>query len=177
MSTITSPDCPDCGEPCGSGHQCPPKATEAQQLRERFTEMYAAYLPRITALVDSRIFNQADKHLTDDLTAEAFTRIWLSLHKCEATTDAGLFSWCARIAYCTVVDHFRVKRNTMERPVDLGEWQYANREMDSAAGYYTPAATGFRTAQLATGRPGDSDPDPDEALRRVRHGRQLAGAR
>ncbi|MEU1293033.1 hypothetical protein ABZ439_11465 [Streptomyces sp. NPDC005840] len=37
------------------------------------------------------------------------------------------------------------------------------------AATYTPAPTGFRTTTLAT-RPGDSDPDMDEALRRVRQG-------
>ncbi|MGW3330268.1 RNA polymerase sigma factor [Streptomyces rubiginosohelvolus] len=137
----------------------------AQPLNERFATLYAAYLPRITALVGSRIFNADDKHLTDDLTAEAFTRVWLHLHKCEATTDAQTFSWVATIARRTVADHFRLKKNTMERPADLGDWQYANRAMDQAAGYYTPSGAGFRTATIGNG---DSDPDMDEALRRAR---------
>ncbi|WP_078631393.1 MULTISPECIES: RNA polymerase sigma factor [Streptomyces] len=135
-------------------HRAMPAASTAmlpaQQLNERFATLYTTYLPRITALVGSRIFNADDKHLTDDLTAEAFTRVWLHLHKCEATTDAQTYSWIATIARRTVADHFRVKKNTMERPADLGDWQYANRPMDQAAGYYTPAESGFRTA--ATGQ-------------------------
>ncbi|MFE0142201.1 RNA polymerase sigma factor [[Kitasatospora] papulosa] len=149
-----------------------PATPPAQQLNERFATIYAAYLPRITALVGSRIFNAEDKHLTDDLTAEAFTQVWLHLHKCEATTDAKTFSWVATIARRTVAHHFRTKKNLMERPTDLGDWQYANRPLDQAAGYYTPAAGGFRTAAL--GNSGDSDPDMDEALRRAR---QAGGAR
>lgn len=126
--------------------------TPAQQLNARFTEVYATYLPRITALVDSRIVDPADKHLTDDLTAEAFTRIWLSLHNCEATTEAKLFSWLATIARRTVADHFRVKKNTMDRPTDLGDFQFANRDMEATGGYYTPAATGFRTVRVGGAR-------------------------
>lgn len=139
--------------------------TPAQQLNERFATLYTAYLPRITALVSSRIYSADDKHLTDDLTAEAFTQVWLHLHKCEATTDAQTFSWVATIARRTVAGHFRLKKNTMERAADLGDWQYANRPMDQAAGYYTPAEGGFRTAAIGNG---DSDPDMDEALRRAR---------
>ncbi|MEU1772632.1 sigma factor [Streptomyces sp. NPDC019922] len=146
--------------------------TPSATLNERFATIYAAYLPRITALVGSRIFNAEDKHLTDDLTAEAFTQVWLHLHKCEATTDAKTFSWVATIARRTVAHHFRTKKNLMERPTDLGDWQYANRPLDQAAGYYTPAAGGFRTAAL--GNSGGSDPDMDEALRRAR---QSGGAR
>ncbi|WP_405431148.1 RNA polymerase sigma factor [Streptomyces anulatus] len=143
----------------------PPAMTPAQQLNERFATIYTDYLPRVTALVGSRIFNADDKHLTDDLTAEAFTQVWLHLHKCTATTDAQTFSWVATIARRTVAGHFRLKKNTMERPADLGDWQYANRPMDQAAGYYTPSGNGFRTAAIGNG---DSDPDMDEALRRAR---------
>lgn len=139
--------------------------TPAQQLNERFATIYATHLPRITTLVGSRIINAEDKHLTHDLTAEAFTQAWLHLHKCEATTDAKVFSWVATIARRTVAHHFRTKKNLMERPADLGSWQYANRPLDQAAGYYTPTANGFRTAAIGNG---DSDPDMDEALRRVR---------
>ncbi|MFE9853600.1 RNA polymerase sigma factor [Streptomyces sp. NPDC005576] len=142
--------------------------TPSQQLNERFATIYTAYLPRITALVGRNIYNTEDKHLTDDLTAEAFTQVWLHLHKCEATTDAQTYGWVATIARRTVAQHFRTKKNTMEQAADLGDWQYANRPMDQAAGYYTPSATGFRTATLAGN--GDSDPDMTEALRRVRAG-------
>ncbi|TKA11770.1 RNA polymerase sigma factor [Actinacidiphila oryziradicis] len=125
--------------------------TPAQALNERFASIYATHQARIAEVVRSRVFN-GDRDLADDLTAETFVQVWLSLHKCNATTDGRLFSWMATIARRTVADHYRKASNTREIPADTGDWQYANRDLETAGGYYTPAATGFRTARLGGGR-------------------------
>ncbi|KFK91508.1 hypothetical protein IX27_00305 [Streptomyces sp. JS01] len=138
--------------------------TPAQQLNERFATIYAQFQPRITNLVRNEV-RGGNHHLAEDLTADAFYRAWLDLHKCTATTDAQLYSWLATLARRTVTAHYRTKKNTAEQPADLGHWSYSNRPMNQAGGYYAPAPTGFRTAAIGNG---DSDPDMDEALRRAR---------
>lgn len=148
------------------------RGTPAEQLNERFTAIYTQFQPRITRLVQHEV-RGGNHALAEDLTADAFYRAWLDLHKCTAQSDGQLYNWLATLARRTVVAHYRTKKNTAEIPADTGTWQYSNREMEPGAGYYTPAATGFRTASLAP-RPGDSDPDPDEALRRAR---QTGGSR
>jgi len=144
------------------------RGTPAQQLNERFAAIYAQFQPRITQLV-LREVRGGNTHLADDLTADAFFRAWLDFHKCTATSDGQLYNWLATLARRTVGHHYRTKKNTAEIPADTGSWQYDNRKMNRTGGYYTPAATGFRTAAIASA-PGDSDPDMDEALRRVRGG-------
>jgi DNA-directed RNA polymerase specialized sigma24 family protein len=126
--------------------------TPAQALNERFAVIYATHQDRVTAYIRPQV-RHGDTHLADDLAADTFYRAWLSLHQCSATTDSQTFSWLATIARHTVADHYRLARNLREVPADTGDWTYANRDLDAtAAGYYTPAATGFRTAQLGGGR-------------------------
>lgn len=127
------------------------RGTPAQQLNERFTTIYAQFQPRITRLV-LREVRGGNTHLAEDLTADAFYRAWLDLHKCKATTDGQMYNWLATLARRTVTEHYRWKKNTAEVPADTGTWQYDNREMNPGAGYYTPAATGFRTAALGGGQ-------------------------
>ncbi|MFJ8603413.1 RNA polymerase sigma factor [Streptomyces shenzhenensis] len=141
--------------------------TPAQQLNERFTTIYTQFAPRITQLIRNEV-RGGNIHLAEDLTAEAFYRAWLDLHKCRATTDRQLYSWLATVARRTVMEHYRWKKNTAEVPADTGHWQYANRAMYPAGGYYTPAATGFRTAALAARADDGDSGQADEALRRVR---------
>ncbi|MBE4790701.1 hypothetical protein HW846_46515 [Streptomyces sp. NE06-02F] len=128
----------------------PGAITPAQQLNERFTAIYTQFQPHITRLV-LREVRGGNTHLAEDLTADAFYRAWLDLHKCHATTDGQMYNWLAAIAHRTVGQHYRTKKNTAEVPADIGHWSFANREMEPGAGYYTPAATGFRTAAIETG--------------------------
>lgn len=145
----------------------PSAMTPSQQLNERFATIYAQFQPRIIRLVQREV-RGGNIHLAEDLTADAFYRAWLDLHKCQAESDGQMYNWLAALARNTVSRHYRVKKNTAEVPADTGHWSFANREMENGpAGTYTPASTGFRTATI-TPRPGDSDPDMDEALRRVR---------
>jgi DNA-directed RNA polymerase specialized sigma24 family protein len=124
--------------------------TPAQQLNERFTAIYAHFQPHITRLV-LREVRDGNTHLAEDLTADAFYRAWLDLHKCHATTDGQMYNWLAALARRTVGQHYRTKKNTAEVPADTGHWSFSNREMEPGAGYYTPAANGFRTAAIETG--------------------------
>ncbi|MFJ2631083.1 RNA polymerase sigma factor [Streptomyces sp. NPDC087422] len=168
-----------------------PAGTPAQQLNARFTAIYAMHSERITSLVRREV-RAADRDLAEDLAADAFFRAWLDLHKCNATTDAQMFAWLAVVARRTVGQHYRIKKNTMERPVDIRDFKYANRDLAPVGGCYAPLCNGFRAASWDDGpaipklpipaprgpvdHGGDSDPDMDEALRRVRTGRELAGA-
>lgn len=142
--------------------------TPAQQLNAQFTAIYATHQRRITALVLSQVRGD-DHHLAEDLTATTFFRAWLDLHKLRATTDTGIYAWLAQIARRTVGQHYRVARNTRETAVDMGHYAYTDREFTAG-----PAGT---LQPVRAGHQGDSDPDMDEALRRVRTGRQLVGAR
>lgn len=128
-----------------------PAGTPAQQLNDRFAAIYATHQPRLTALVRREV-RGGDVHLAEDLTADAFYRAWLDLHKCRATTDAQTFAWLAVIARRTVGQHYRLKKHTSEVPTDTGHWSVSNRTMEATGGYYTPAATGFRTARLGGAR-------------------------
>ncbi|MEU1497013.1 sigma factor [Streptomyces sp. NPDC005732] len=141
------------------------QVSPAEQLDERFTATYARYLPMVKATIGARLDN-SQKHLVDDLAQNTFLAFYSYLGRLDAARDfGGLLRVMARQS---ISHHFRTMRNTREKPADLGHWTFANREMDtSGAGYYTPATTGFRTAAI-TPHPGDSDPDMDEALRRVR---------
>ncbi|HEY9414228.1 MAG TPA: sigma factor [Pseudonocardia sp.] len=126
------------------------RGTPAQQLNERFTAVYTQFQPRIARLVLGQV-RDGNHALAEDLTADAFYRAWIDLHKCKATSDGQMYSWLATLARRTVTEHYRWKKNTAEIPADTGHWTFANREMEPSAGYYTPAPTGFRTAVLADG--------------------------
>lgn len=139
------------------------RGTPAEQLNECFTAAYAQYLPMVRATISGRL-DVSQKHLVDDLAQNTFLAFYTYLGRLDAVRDfGGLLRVMARQS---ISHHFRVMRHTHERPADTGHYSFANREMEPSGGYYTPAATGFRTATI-TPRPGDSDPDPDEALCRV----------
>lgn len=126
------------------------RGTPAEQLNERFTAIYAQFQPRITRLVLGQV-RDGNHALAEDLTADAFYRAWIDLHKCRATSDGQMYNWLATLARRTVTEHYRWKKNTAETPADTGHWTFANRDMEPGAGYYTPAPTGFRTAALTNG--------------------------
>lgn len=129
-----------------------PATTPTQQLSERFATIYATHQATITAYLVAQV-RSGDRHLAEDLASETFTRAWVSLHQVRGQDDTQLLRWLRTIARHAAIDHYRRARNTREVPTDTGHWSYTNREMEPAAGgYYTPAATGFRTAQFGGAR-------------------------
>jgi DNA-directed RNA polymerase specialized sigma24 family protein len=125
--------------------------TPAEQLNQRFTAIYTQHQPRIARLVQSEV-RDGNHALAEDLTADAFFRAWLDLHKCKATTDRQLYSWLATVARRTVMEHYRKRKNTSEVPVDIGHWSFANSNLTPAAsGAFEPVRTGFRTATIGGG--------------------------
>lgn len=133
---------------------------------ELFTATYREYAPLVRRIVLANL-NDSDRHLADDLMQETFLRIYRQHVQLDQIRHmAGFLGLASRR---TVLDHYKVKRNKLEQPVDTGHWTFANRAM-------APAAAGT-LAPVRAGHQGDSDPDMDEALRRVRQGRQMAGAR
>lgn len=125
------------------------RGTPAEQLNERFTAAYTQYLPMVRATIHGRL-NDHDAHLVDDLAQNTFLAFYRYLGRLDASRDfGGLLRVMARQS---ISHHYRTMRNTRERPADTGSWQYADREMHPNSGYYTPAATGFRTATLGGAR-------------------------
>jgi DNA-directed RNA polymerase specialized sigma24 family protein len=147
-----------------------PADPSAITVEARFADIYTAYRARVAAYIAPQTRGN-DRHLVEDLTSETFIRAWRALPQLQADDDTKLFAWLATIARHAVADYYRVARNVREIPADTGDWRYANRNLAPAAsGAYEP---------VRNGHAGDSDPDPDEALRRVRESkpRALAGAR
>jgi DNA-directed RNA polymerase specialized sigma24 family protein len=127
----------------------PVAADAADRFTALFTAVYREYAPlvRRTALA---ALNDADRHLAEDLMQETFLRVYRQRTALgEIRSLGGFLKVATRRA---VWDHYKVKRNTMERPVDVGHWSFANRSMASSGGYFTPAATGFRTARIGGAR-------------------------
>lgn len=143
------------------------RGTPEQQLNDQFAAAYREYRPMVRNTILGRLaqYGPADTHLAEDLTQNTFLAFYQRLHNTTAVHNAG--GLLRVMARQSIGHHYRAMRNRYEQPADTGHWTFTNRELGAtAAGYYTPATTGFRTAAI-TPRPGDSDPDPDEALRRV----------
>ncbi|MFD9716714.1 RNA polymerase sigma factor [Streptomyces sp. NPDC059076] len=111
-------------------------AERAEQRKRAFGALYAAQQGFVTGVVLSEVRDR-NFALAEDLTAEAFIRAWKAWPKCRATTDAQLRAWLRTIARHTVIDHYRVKRNTVETASDPTAWQYANQPVESAGGCYS----------------------------------------
>jgi DNA-directed RNA polymerase specialized sigma24 family protein len=113
---------------------------------EAFTTVYAEYGGMVRWTILDRLGGR-DPQLAEDLTQETF----LKLYRCRDRVEfgpriGGLLRLMARQA---VGRHYAVLRNTREVPTDTGHWSCSNRAMAaSGAGYYQPAATGFRTARI-----------------------------
>jgi DNA-directed RNA polymerase specialized sigma24 family protein len=146
-----------------------PAATSAitpeRQHDALFTETYRTHAPFVRRVVRANL-NDGHQHLADDLMQETFLRIYRQHVRLDEVRHMAAF--LALAARRTVLDHYKVKRNKLETAVDTGHWTYANRPMTGVGAILTRARTGHE---------GDSDPDMDEALRRVRQGRQLAVTR
>lgn len=115
-------------------------------LDDVFTAAYSQYLPMVRATIHRRL-NASDTHLVDDLAQNTFLAFYSYLGRLDTSRDVG--GLLRVMARQSISHHFRAMRNTHERPTDVGSWQYSNREMGgTGAGYYIPAATGFRTARI-----------------------------
>lgn len=125
------------------------RGTPAEQLDELFTATYAKHLPMVRATIAVRL-DTSQKHLVDDLAQNTFLAFYCYLGRLDDGRDfGGLLRVMARQS---IGHHYRLMRNTREKPADTGHWTFANRQMDGTrAGYYTPAATGFRTATITGG--------------------------
>jgi DNA-directed RNA polymerase specialized sigma24 family protein len=144
-----------------------PAGTPAQQLNDRFTIIYTTYRERITRYLATRI-HKDDLRLVDDLASETFIQAWRSLPQLRSQDNDKLFRWLRTIACRVVADHYRLFRNIREVPADTGHWTFTDCALAPGAG---------GTLKPLDAHPGDSDPDPDEALRRVRAPRTLVGAK
>lgn len=132
----------------GTSVQTLPGTTDTNQPRDfeaLFNAAYREYAPLVRRVVHANL-NRNDKGLADDLMQETFLRIYRQRVALDAVRDMSAFLGLA--SRRTVLDHYKVKRNKMEQPVDTGHWSFANRDLAPAGGCYSPARTGFRTARI-----------------------------
>ena len=117
---------------------------------ELFTAVYREYAPMVRWTIVNKLDGR-NLDLADDLTQETFLRLFRYRDRIDfGPRVAGLLKVMAKQS---IGHHYRLMRNTREVPTDTGHWSTANREMEPArGGYYTPAATGFRTAQFGGAR-------------------------
>ncbi|MGW3651873.1 RNA polymerase sigma factor [Streptomyces sp. NPDC000878] len=126
------------------------RGTPAQQLNDQFAAAYREYRSMVRNTIIGRLsqYGRADVHLAEDLTQNTFLALYRYGDRIQYGNPrlAGLLRVMARQS---IGHHYRLLRNQHEKPADTGHWQYSNREMGAtAAGYYTPATTGFRTAAI-----------------------------
>ncbi|BBA99254.1 hypothetical protein RVR_5795 [Actinacidiphila reveromycinica] len=130
---------------------------------ELFVAAYTQYRKMVRFTIINRLVT-SDYDLADDLTQNTFLRLYRYRTKLPTTRNVGgLLRVMARQSVC---HYFRLMRNTREVPADTGHWAYSNRPL--------VPATGGTLAPVRDGYEGGSDPDMDEALRRIRTGRQMA---
>ncbi|MGQ4355292.1 sigma factor [Streptomyces drozdowiczii] len=106
------------------------------ELRETFAALYAAQQGFVTGVVLAEVRDR-NFALAEDLTADAFIRAWKAWPACRATTDAQRKAWLRTIARHTVIDYYRVKRNTAETATDPTAWQYANQPVEQEGGCFS----------------------------------------
>jgi DNA-directed RNA polymerase specialized sigma24 family protein len=118
----------------------------------QFSELYAAYRPRIEGWIANRL-PRPDSQLAEDLAAETFISVWRSYTTAGRTIGDKPFGLLAAIASRRISDHYRLCRNQRETAVDTGHWSFANSNLTPAAsGAYEPVRTGFRTATIGGAR-------------------------
>lgn len=124
--------------------------TATQTSDELFTAAYAQYRGMVRQTIVNKLGGR-DLDLADDLTQDTFLRLFQYRERVDfGPRVGGLLKVMARQS---IGHHYRVMRNTREVPTDTGHWSCSNRAMEpGAGGYYTPAATGFRTAQIGGAR-------------------------
>jgi DNA-directed RNA polymerase specialized sigma24 family protein len=117
-----------------------------------FTQLYAAYLPRVEGYIAARL-PRRDSFLAEDIAAEVFASLWRSHYAPGRDVDVqhpwGLL---ATVARRRMADHFRLHRNYRETTSDMTSWEYANRALTSSdTGACLPVSSGFRTARIGGG--------------------------
>lgn len=115
-----------------------------------FTETYTAYRGFVRSVILDKLGN-GDTHLADDLTQDTFLALYRYRDRVDMTRDMG--GMLRVMARQSISHHYRVKRNTCERPADPGAWRFANNNLAPAAsGAYEPVRTGVRTAVIGGAR-------------------------
>ena len=95
---------------------------------ETFNALYREHAERVRAIAARRV-RLDDRDLIEDLTQEAFLRLWLYLESGHTIANpAGLLG---TLVHRAAIDHYRLARSTRERATDL---------TDPLAGRIVPAS-------------------------------------
>jgi RNA polymerase sigma-70 factor (ECF subfamily) len=113
-------------------------ARARQGDKEAFGDLYELYLTEMYRYVFYRVNNQLD---AEDLTEQVFLKAWKNLS--EFRGKASFRSWIYRIAYGTVIDHYRTRKlvvaldenNSPEVEDPLPEQQVINQEKADLMAY------------------------------------------
>jgi len=84
-------------------------ARARQGDKEAFGDLYELYLTEMYSYVFYRVNNGLD---AEDLTEQVFLKAWKSLSAFQGKTSFR--SWIYRIAYGTVIDHYRTRKQVVE---------------------------------------------------------------
>lgn len=85
---------------------------------EIFAALYAEQLAHVRAVAAARV-HRDDRDLVEDITQEAFLRLWVYLERGGAVkSPAGLMGTLTR---CAAADHYRLCRNSRERAADFSD--------------------------------------------------------
>ena len=106
-------------------------ARARQGDKEAFGDLYELYLTEVYRYVFYRVNNRLD---AEDLTEQVFLKAWKNLSEFRGKTSFR--SWIYRIAYGTVIDHYRTRKpvvvldenNSPEVEDPLPEEQIINQE-------------------------------------------------
>jgi DNA-directed RNA polymerase specialized sigma24 family protein len=90
----------------------------AATTTETFTVLYTEHYAQVRRVAARYVYG-TDQALADDLTQEAFLRLWRVLDGGAVVLHpAGLL---ARIVRCAAADYYRLARNTREQAVDFAD--------------------------------------------------------
>ena len=120
-------------------------ARARQGGREAFTVLVERYRPRVHALINNMVRNDADAW---DLTQETFLKAWLALGRFEAR--ASFFTWLYRIAHNVTYDFLRRRKPAQTTGAFEEEWQSAHLDAgaDGIADDSPPPEAGLVRADL-----------------------------
>jgi DNA-directed RNA polymerase specialized sigma24 family protein len=156
----------------------PEQATPNSAADAQFTALYREYRPRVQGYIRGRL-KIYDPQLAEDLTADVFTSLWRSHYKPGRPVEERVWGLLSTIAARRIVDHYRPKRNTMERPFDTGHWTFASRELVPAgAGTLKPLVfdSPLASLRMPEGERWNREAIPSCAIRATSVATYVAGA-
>ena len=130
------------------------------QIEERFADLYRRHLPEVRRMAADGV-RRDDHGLVEDFTQAVFLRLWSYLAAGNPVDRPGAL--LNTITRHTLIDYYRVKRNTNAVAVDFTDWFEAFR-LPVAPGAEDVAMTRMEACDLFAGALGDADDVAERVL-------------